>query len=148
MTRVRKFNATDDDLPDFFFTGKLPAPRKIDGRREVALEIETPVLLPHQQSGYRNERRSNLAEVKQQCEKRQYIKLQKKLQMAAWIDRLRLEKAEERMNEWETKFFASISAKFERYGPERVKWITMRQFLALRSITARHCKLALEGEHA
>ena len=133
------YKAKDDDLPDFFRTGKLPDPKPLDleSASKVSVALHYPTEKEKRQAEERERRNERSERSEQDQSRRVYVKYGKKVQMWDWLRSL--SQADPlRMTPWEYDFCEKLFLRFQKYGPERVKWITKRQFDALHNIAAKH----------
>jgi len=137
-----KYDATDEDLPDFLFDkSKLPEPAAIDPRKraEIAVQAHYPALSEKQRK--REERALKRAEREGEGleDAKVFVKRAKKIQMWDWL--LGLEQTFPAMNFRERDFCEVLLKKFRKYTPYGVKWVTEKQFQWLKTIAATYVRL-------
>jgi hypothetical protein len=149
--------ATDDDLPDLFF---LPAGDQgkgsVEARRESGAARAAAVLAHYPEIRIKARRRQRQeAAIKSEREislggndKKVFIKLGKKCQMWDWlrglfeaeiIGQIRAENGDAVL-----KFLSEMYAKFYRYSPQGVKWVTRKQYDWLQHIACQYLKVPNE----
>jgi hypothetical protein len=144
------YKATDDDLPDIFTNApsggglsvQETTPRTSEVERIPRLMWEHPGLVAWRQpeKRHRTTTKASLeAELRESTGKKQYVKLNKKRQMACWLEQLSMEEYRGKLNAWERNFVleSSLRKRFDKYAPEFVKWVTLKQYYALRAIALR-----------
>ena len=136
-----KYEATDDDLPDFFYDAtKVPERSKVDPlkRAEIAVQAHYPAI--HEKQRKREERllRRAKREGNGLRDKKIYVKQAKKLQMWDWL--LSLQTGQKFYGK-EAIFCTELYDKFKKYTPYHVKWITENQFQFLKSIAAKYLRI-------
>lgn len=144
MTTQSKYEATDDDLPDLFFgkhvkqgTVTLPSEKEIQvALHYPSVEWRSPKRIRHE------EREARKAEKAGDPNRKQFIKSDKKRQMNSWLEAL--DEQRPVMNPWEIGFVIRLLEKFRKYYPE-VKWITIKQYEALKHIAVSCLKLPKPG---
>jgi hypothetical protein len=135
------YNATDDDLPDFFRDGSLPKPPKKDVRKVA----EQAVLHHYPQIAEKQQRREARALAKAQRdgvrlqERKQYVKRAKKLQMWDWLRGLKV--SFPIMRQREREFYEGMLLKFEKYTAYNVKWVTENQYQWLKNISTTYLRV-------
>lgn len=144
-----KYIATDDDLPDIFWPeGEAPkrsgTALSAEAQAQTKLQLFYPeIRIPaaqqrRREAAIRSEREISLED------KTVYVKLAKKVQMWSWlralfspdvIPQVRAENSDRVMD-----FLTRLYAKFYRYSPHNVKWITLKQYEWLKHIAAQYVK--------
>lgn len=149
--------ATDDDLSELFF---LPAGDRgrssAETRRESSAARAAQVMAHYpeirikarqrqrQEAAIRSEREIQIGGK----DKKVYIKIGKKCQMWDWlrglfdaeiIGQVRAENSDAVM-----KFLSELYAKFYRYTPHGIKWVTRKQYDWLRHIACQYLKVPHE----
>lgn len=134
----------DDDLPDLFFgkdvkqgTVRLPSEKEIQvALHYPSIEWRSPKRIRHEELEARKAAKAN------DPDRKQFIKSGKKRQMNSWLEALDAQRPV--MSSWEIGFVTGLLDKFRKYYPE-VKWITIKQYQALRHIAASYLKLPEAG---
>jgi len=136
------YQATDDDLPEYLFNDRaLPEPPKIDPRKraEAAVLAHYPEIRAKQLKKEEQALRKAQSEGVQLQEKKVYVKLSKKLQMWDWL--LSLERTCPIMRKPEADYIVQMLAKFRKYTPYGVKWITKKQYEWLKFISVSYLRI-------
>ena len=125
------YDATDDDLPPIFFEGwdgKIDSARKndADAVRRQGIALHYPEISVRQQRSSARRMARSLRESPELHDKRVYVKLAKKLQMYSILKSLA--GTFRGMNDKERQFCEEMLAKFDKYGAEKIKWITLKQY--------------------
>ena len=136
------YRATDNDLPDFLFTGELPKPTAHHDptlRAETALRLHYPGV--EEKRGAKKRERAIRADWRAQAQasdsaRRIWIRSNKRREMFVWLHALSAQGCESRMNGWEQRFFRDLAAKFDCWYPH-VRWVTERQYQCLRVLALR-----------
>jgi tRNA splicing ligase len=142
---MAEYQATDDDLPDNFWEGVTkddPLTQSSENARRAAVLFHYPeIRVPASQqrrreAAIRSEREFSLTE------RKVYVKISKKLQMWDWLQHLfepdTIVKIE---NANELRFLTATYARFYRYTPFAVKWVTRKQYEWLRHIACQYLKV-------
>jgi hypothetical protein len=130
----------DSDLPEILWPGgKAPEPRPLDKYREAAAKVEAhyPAILEQKRQRkidrvIKRDREDSAKERGGPC----YIKRARKIQMYTWLMHLR--NTFPAMDYRERNFCETLLAKFQKYTPYGVKWITRKQFDWLKNISVRY----------
>jgi SAS complex subunit 4-like protein len=140
---IDEYQATDDDLPDIFFTDgrgrHVPESQGIDPRKraEIAVQLHYPAISAKQK---RREERAMKRHERETAEgiqdRKVYVKLSRKLQMYDWLRGL--EVSFPIMQARERDFCEKLLAQFRKYTPYSVKWITRKQYDWLHQISATY----------
>jgi hypothetical protein len=146
------YHATDDDLPDILREDtprSAPVPPREDLQRAVAAQVHFPASAPLTRKQQRDLDRDRSESQRDPLGKRkQYVKLGKKVQMydwLRWLEEYNMSGSGESqfptMTNWEHEFCESLLARFRKYTVYRVKWVTIKQYNALRQIAEKYLKL-------
>ena len=152
-----EYDAQDDDLPDFFQTGKLPAKSVPDPAKmaEAATQLHYPrtkVMSELEKQRARWEKREEKSptvsdgDAEAAAHRKVYVKSAKTAQMHDWLSDLDKRRGQllVQLTPWELRFFDDMSRKFRRYYPQ-VKWITEKQYRALERIAVKYVTLPEEA---
>ncbi len=139
----KDYHATDDDLPDIFRVpsdGNSGCPNPDNESsiaRVAAVQLHYPEirLKKDQRRADRIMRRHEREGIQLQ-DRKQYIKLGKKLQMFDWLSVLEI--SFPIMRDIERNFCEQLLAKFRQYTPYAVKWVTRKQYDWLLQISAQY----------
>ncbi len=145
--------ATDDDLPSIFWrepespgTDEDHGAKPLKERsRAVAVSVHYPeIKIPRRvqqrrDAALRAEREVSLHE------RKIFIKLSKKLQMWDWLcSMLEPDVVVKIRNQAELGFVTQLYAKFFRYTPYKLKWVTRKQYDWLKYIASQYLKVPNE----
>jgi hypothetical protein len=150
---MSQYIATDDDLPDIFWPeGEAPVRQNSALSETVAEKVKLQLFYPEirisasaqrrREAAIRSEREISLED------RKVYIKLGKKVQMWSWlrmlfepgtIGQVRAENSDRVM-----EFLSRLYAKFYHYSPQKVKWITRKQYDWLENIASKYMKVPNE----
>jgi len=142
--------ATDDDLP-LIFWHEPESPRTDDSggagtlkerNRAAGVILHYPeIKIPRRQqqrreAAIRSERKVSLQD------RKVFIKLSKKLQMWDWLcSLLESDTIVKIHNQKELAFVTQLYAKFFRYQPHKLKWVTRKQYNWLKYIACQYLKV-------
>ena len=143
------YTATDDDLPAIFWqkpkAGKDEAGAMTQAERAVAVSLHYPAIKVSRrqqqrcEAALRSEREVSLQD------RKVFIKLSKKLQMWDWLcGLLEPETIIRIQNRQELTFVTQLYAKFFRYQPNKLKWVTRKQYDWLKYIACQYLKVPNE----
>lgn len=135
----KKYDATDDDLPEIFWNElAIPVQQVVDPAKKAAAAVhwEYPTLLQKRQNKIeRNQRRAFTSEVDKA--RRVFVRGVKREQMMVWIDAILQQCLWSGMSQYELSFFNDMQVKFRKYYP-KVKWVTLRQYYMLKLLAMQY----------
>lgn len=145
-----RYHATDDDLPDIFWPeGQAPArqssPLSAEAQAVTKLQLTYPEIRVSRSQQKRREAAIRSESEVSLVEKRVFVKVSKKMQMWSWlraifepdvIGQVRAENSDRVMD-----FLTKMYAKFYRYSPHKVKWVTLKQYDWLKHLAAQYVKV-------
>ena len=142
MIDRKKFEASDDDLPDAFFSDwpltRVITPADAEEVAKIAVQVHYPSAKETKRDQLR-ERRNISAEVRAVAnEKPRYIKGAKRRIMFQWC--LALEHMVHVLEPREADLVNYLLSKFRRYG-HRAKWVSQKQYEFLLDVASKNLDL-------
>lgn len=151
---MSEYIASDDDLPELFFLSKDE--KIVTKERETTAATRAAAVLAHypeirvkpgqrrrQEAALRSEREISVGK-----EKKEFIKIGKKCQMWDWLcalfERETIGQVRAENSDAVMKFLSELYAKFYRYTPHGVKWVTRKQYDWLKHIACQYLKVPNE----
>ena len=137
------YRATDDDLPDVFWSGKPQVskyPPDEELRSVIAAQLHYPeIKLTRKQQRDLDRDRRESSHNPLGGDRKKFVRLPKKQQM---FDCLRdLEATFPAMDTRERQFCEQMLAKFRKYTPVLAKWVTEKQYRWCNFIAGKYLKL-------
>ena len=133
--------AEDDDLPEEMFGKANPDKIEVLPTREQLCELIYAVPEYHEKNKVVELRERKIATAQRkemESDRKVFIHSRKTAQMNIWL--LALKNQNPKLNKWEEEFVNGLYNKFSKYYPH-VKWITLKQFLVLKSIAESKLKV-------
>ena len=143
------YTATDDDLPAIFWQ-KRKARKDVVGtmtqaERAAAVSLHYPAIKVSRRQQQRREAALRSEREVSLQDRKVFIKLSKKLQMWDWLcGLLEPDTIVKIQNRQELTFVTQLYAKFFRYQPNKLKWVTRKQYDWLKYIACQYLKVPHE----
>lgn len=149
-TNINGYVATDDDLPDIFWQESkrldLPVNNCMSEKSHaVAVLLHYPEIRisksqqRRRAAALRSEREFSLTE------RKVFVKLSKKCQMWDWLKTLfdgnTIGQIRAKQGDKTVSFLTQLYAKFYRYTPYKIKWITEKQYQWTKHIACQYIKV-------
>lgn len=143
------YQATDDDLPRNLWpseeeplVAEYQREQEEELRQRAAVQLVYPRSLESQlERARRTARPHTAASLKEESDKKAYVRSPKRRQMYGWLQSLEAQGAFARMNDWEKRFATGLLAKFRKWG-DGVKWITEKQYRATENVATKYLKIS------
>ena len=138
--------ATDNDLPEIFWQKPEAQKDKVrtmtQAERAAAVSLHYPAIKVSRRQQQRREAALRSEHEVSLQDRKVFIKLSKKLQMWDWLcGLLEPDTIVKIHNQKELAFVTQLYAKFFRYQPHKLKWVTRKQYNWLKYIACQYLKV-------